>query len=282
MTRSELNLSAVRAVLFDMDGVLYVGARALPGVQAMLDYLDATKRRWLCVTNNASMTSTQFSEKLAKMDIRVAPERILGSSQATAAWLSEQILRRGWPRGKVIVLGMSGLRTALTEQGFELTSDPFDAAYAVAGIHLEMTYRDLTDVALAIRNGARFIGTNGDVTLPTERGLTPGAGSLLAALVAATDVEPTIIGKPHMPMYELAMERLGAYPHSTLMVGDRYDTDIAGALALGMSAAAVLTGVNTREQFAASTPPPQLIVDGLPQLQALLAAADKTSQIAPD
>ncbi|MCB0147554.1 MAG: phosphatase, partial [Caldilineaceae bacterium] len=147
MTDSMATLAGVRAAFFDMDGVIYVGSRPLPGVQELLDYLDATGRRWMLVTNNAALTSQQFSDKVAAMGLRVAPERILGSSEATASWLRHQV-DKGWPEGKVIIMGQDGLRSALTRAGFELTTDPFDAAYAVSGANFELTYRDLADVAL--------------------------------------------------------------------------------------------------------------------------------------
>jgi 4-nitrophenyl phosphatase len=258
-------LSHIRAALFDMDGVVYVGKRPLPGVQAVFDYLDATGRSWLCITNNASMTSQQFADKLAAMDIRVSPARILGSSEATATWLAEQV-ESGWPNGKVYVMGMEGLRSALQEKGFELTSDPFDAAYAVSGANFNLTFNDLADAALAIRNGARFIGTNSDLTFPTERGQIPGAGSVLALFTAATGVKPIVIGKPNTPMYEIALHRLGVDAHETMMVGDRYDTDIAGAISLGLKTVGMLTGIDTREHFEAQPLPPHLIAEDLTQL----------------
>ena len=96
-------LQAVKAVLFDMDGVVYVGDQPLPGVQEMLDYLDSTGRKWLFVTNNASRTTQQFADKVRKMGIRANPENILGSADATASWLAEQVNVHGWPRGKAIV-----------------------------------------------------------------------------------------------------------------------------------------------------------------------------------
>jgi 4-nitrophenyl phosphatase len=258
-------LSQIRAALFDMDGVIYVGKRPLPGVQAMFDYLDASGRSWLCITNNASMTSEQFAEKLAAMDIRVSPARILGSSEATATWLAEQV-ENGWPQGKVFVMGMEGLRTALQDKGFELTSDPFAATYAVSGANFNLTFSDLADTALAIRNGAKFIGTNSDLTFPTERGQVPGAGSVLALFTAATGVKPIIIGKPNPPMYEIALHRLGVDAHATMMVGDRYDTDIAGAISLGLKTVGMLTGIDTREHFEAQPLPPHLIAEDLTQL----------------
>ena len=273
MTHSFSALASIRAAFFDMDGVIYVGSRPLPGVQELLDYLDATDRRWMLVTNNAALTSPQFSDKVAAMGLRVAPERILGSAEATASWLRHQV-DKGWPEGKVIVNGQEGLRSALTAAGFALTTDPFDAAYAVSGANFGLTYNDLADVALAIRNGARFIGTNSDRTYPTERGQVPGAGSILALFTAATDKEPIVIGKPNAPMFEEAMRRLGVTPEATLMVGDRYETDIVGALTLGMTTVGVLTGIDTRALFATQSAPPHLILDGLPELLALFQCAD--------
>ena len=119
MTSStSVDLRHVRGVLFDMDGVIYVGTQLLPGVQAMFDYLERTDRKWLCVTNNASRTPAQFVEKLTGMGVRARPEQILGSAEATAGWLAEQIQDHGWPRGKVIIVGQDGLKAALKQHGF--------------------------------------------------------------------------------------------------------------------------------------------------------------------
>jgi len=274
-------LASVKAVLFDMDGVIYVGKRALPGVQPLWDYLDSTGRQRLCVTNNASMNGEQFAAKLEAMGLRAAPHQILGSAEATAAWLAEQVAAclagadNGFVPGPVFVMGMAGLRHSLEQCGFTLTDDPFDAAYCVAGANFHLTYDDLANATLSIRNGARFIGTNPDLTFPSERGQIPGAGAVLALLEVASGVRPIIVGKPNAPMYLLGMERVKAAPETTLMVGDRYDTDIAGAAQLGMLTAGVLTGISTREEFGAGNPPPSFLCPGLPELLAAFQAADE-------
>ena len=275
MNRPLLDLRSVRGVLFDMDGVIYVGDTPLAGVQDALDYLTETNRKWLLVTNNASRTPEQFVEKLTKMNIRVRPEQVLGSAEATACWLAEQVKHHGWPSGPIIVMGQAGLKTALTNAGFELTTDPDQAVYAVAGINFELTYESLANVTLAIRRGARFIGTNADVTYPSERGPLPGAGSILALLTAATGQQPLVIGKPNAGMYEQAMARLGLTPAETLMVGDRYDTDISGAIALGLQTAGILTGISTRAEFEQAAKPPHLIVNDLPHLIDMLRCEDE-------
>ena len=275
MTESSLvNFRQIRGVLFDMDGVIYVGTRVLPGVQAMLDYLEGTGRKWLCVTNNASKTSAQFVEKLTDMGIRARPEQILGSAEATAGWLAEQIREYGWPRGKIIIVGQDGLRSALKHHGFELTLEPSEATYVIAGINFELTYEELARAALAIRNGAKFLGTNSDPSYPSERGLLPGAGSILALLAAATGVQPIVIGKPNPGMYDQAIRRLGLQPNETMMVGDRYDTDIAGALAMGLVTTGVLTGISSRHDFETAADPPQIIANDLLELRQIFERGD--------
>lgn len=266
MTRELAELRAVRGVLFDMDGVIYVGSRPLPGVQEAIDYLTSTGRAFLFVTNNASKTPEQFVERLAEMRIQVRPEQVLGSAEATASWLAKQVTDHGWPRGPVIVMGQDGLNIALQRNGFELTTDPNAATYAVAGINFNLSYDELANMTLAIRGGARFIGTNSDATYPSERGLLPGAGSILALLTTASGQQPLVIGKPNRGMYEMAMARLNLTASQALMVGDRYDTDISGAIPLGLWTAGALTGISTRAEFESAHSPPDLIVENLQDL----------------
>ncbi len=263
MTQDNLSrLAQVRAVILDMDGVVYVGNDPLPGVQDLLDYLDRTGRRWYFVTNNSTRTPQMFADKVQGMGIEAGPEHILTSSLATASWMAEEFPSRG----KVYVVGETGLRQALTGEGFDLVEDPFEAEYVVSGIDFQLVYKTLADATLAIRNGAKFIGTNIDPTFPSERGQIPGTGAVLALLEAATGVKPEIIGKPFPGMYRQAMHKLGSDPASTLMVGDRYETDIAGAIRLGMPTVAGTTGGNTREYLERASPPPDLILSGVPAL----------------
>ncbi len=271
---SAVQLRRIRGVLFDMDGVIYVGTQLLPGVQQMFDYLESTGRKWLCVTNNASKTPAQFVEKLTDMGVRARPEQILGSAEAAAGWLAEQIRDQGWPQGKVIIVGQDGLKAALNQHHFEMTTNPAEATYAIAGINFNLTYEELANVALAIRNGARFIGTNSDPSYPSERGLLPGAGSILALLATATGVEPTVIGKPNSGMYDQAIRRLGLTADEVMMVGDRYDTDISGALKMKLATTGVLTGVSTRNDFESAPVPPHIIAKDLIELRKLFESQD--------
>jgi 4-nitrophenyl phosphatase len=175
----------------------------------------------------------------------------------------------------VLCMGEPSLRNALSERGLTLITEPLDAEVVVASIFFGLNYAILTDLALAIRNGARFIATNPDPSLPTERGQVPGTGSIVALLATATGQRPEFVGKPYPGMYEQAMQRVGTSAAQTLMVGDRYDTDIAGALDLGLVTAGVLTGVTTAEEYATVARPPHLVVHGLPELLAAFREADE-------
>ena len=163
---------------------------------------------------------------------------------------------------------MLGLREALLADGY-FVEDHEAPELVVQGADFALTYATLRQATLLNPQGARYIATNPDRTFPSEEGLIPGAGAIMAALVAATDVEPTVIGKPAPAMFHVAAELLGASPATTLVIGDRLDTDIAGAIAAAMPSVLVLTGVSTREEAERGPVRPDLIFADLP---ALLAA----------
>lgn len=256
-----LTLTHIRAVLFDMDGVLYRGSQALDGVGELLALLDGRGIGYACITNNASMTPEQYETKLARMGIAMPAERVVTSATATA-----HALRAEYPRGtRVFIVGMRGLRDALLADGHFVEDDVLPEL-VVQGADFELTYEKLRRATLHIRGGARYIATNPDRTFPAEEGLIPGAGAIMAALVAATDSTPTVIGKPGPAMFHVAAALLGATPAATLVIGDRLDTDIAGAIAAEMPSALVLTGVSTRAEAEAGPDRPDAIFEDLPAL----------------
>ncbi|GAB4427859.1 MAG: HAD-IIA family hydrolase [Chloroflexi bacterium OHK40] len=256
-----LHLASIRAVLFDMDGVLYRGQQVLDGVRELLAFLDERGHRYACITNNASMTPEQYEARLAAMGIAMPAARVVTSAIATG-----RALRASYPRGtRVYIVGMRGLREALLADG-HFVEDAEAPELVVQGADFELTYATLRQATLLIRRGARYVATNPDRTFPSEDGLIPGAGAIMAALVAATDVEPLVIGKPAPTMFHVAAELLGAAPARTLVIGDRLDTDIAGARAAGMPSALVLTGVSTRAEAEAGPVRPDAIYPDLPAL----------------
>jgi 4-nitrophenyl phosphatase len=249
----------VRHLLIDLDGVLYVGDESLVGAQELIDRLRRSGITFRLVTNNATRTPAQYVAKLAAMGIRVAEDEVFTSALATALFLRKQ---RGVQTAYII--GEQGLLQALQGDGLVLEDERPD--WVIVGLDRRLTYEKLTTAAIAIRNGARFVGTNPDRSLPTERGLAPGNGAILAALTAATGVQPTVIGKPEPLMLELAMSQLGGTLEDTVMLGDRLDTDIQGAQALGIPSILVLTGVSTRADLESSRVQPSLVVDDLADL----------------
>lgn len=253
MTRKEASLRTLESLIIDLDGVLYRGSEAIPGAAAFLSFLREAGIRFTLATNNATRTPEQVSAKLLGMGMRVDPAEILNSAQATAGYMAGSA-----PRGaRVFVVGMDGLFSALRDEGFELVEE--DADYVVVGMDFGICYERLANAALQIRAGAQFIGTNPDRSFPSERGIVPGAGSLLAFLETATDVEPVVIGKPGVAMMEQALARMGARPESAGMLGDRLETDMLAGERAGLRKLLVLSGITDPEMLQGSIIQPDLV-----------------------
>lgn len=263
------DLASLRHLIIDMDGVLWHGDTALPGLVEFFACLRRQNITFILATNNAGKTPEQYVAKLAGIGVEVARDEILTSGQATALYLSGQAANGA----RVYAIGEDGVTEALTERCFALCGlYEVDAQYVVVGKDAGLTWDKLATATLNIRAGATFIGTNPDATLPTERGITHGNGAVLAALVAATGVNPIIIGKPEPIMYQLAMARLGGTAADTWALGDRLETDILGARRAGLPSILVMSGVTTPEQLAASDYQPDLVFAGLAALTAALRA----------
>lgn len=253
-------LGRIRHLLVDLDGVIYRGDTVLPGAQDFLDFLRRRGVSFRLVTNNATRTPQQAVEKLAGMGIKAQAGEIFSSAMATGIYLREHVDGTR----TALVVGETGLRQAVEQSGLRLVDE--DGDWVVVGLDRQATYDTLARAALALEKGARFVGSNPDTSFPTERGLVPGAGALLAALVATTGRQPTVIGKPQPLLLELAMKDCCGTLDDTAMLGDRLDTDIAAAERIGMKAVLVLTGVSTRADLENTSTPPDLVVENLPRL----------------
>lgn len=240
----------IDAILLDMDGILYHGDRPLPGAVDFL--LRIQHLPHLFITNNPILPPAAVAEKLARMGLpKPRPEQIITSAQATSRWLAK--VKPGF---RYFAVGADGLHQALREVGIE---DAESADFVVVGEGPGLDFNSLTTgINLIVKRGARLVATNPDInvdaTIGGEHRLVPGGGALVAPFALASDVEPVIIGKPNPLLFEMAMEQLDCEPEQCLMIGDRPDTDIAGAAALGMQTALVRTG-----RFLPGTPWP----DGL-------------------
>ncbi|MGB8997413.1 MAG: HAD-IIA family hydrolase [Pseudonocardiaceae bacterium] len=231
-------LDGYDAVLLDLDGTVIRGAEAVPEAQAVVNELRRAGRSVQFVTNNASRTPEEIAEHLATLGVRTAAEEIVTSAQAAVALLAARL-----PAGAaVLVVGARALVDAVKSVGLTPVAAASEEPVAVVQGHsTDTAWTHLAQACLAIRGGALWVACNVDRTLPTERGLLPGNGAMVAALEAATDRKPTVAGKPSRPLLDTAMDRAGA--QQPLVVGDRLDTDIAGARAAGLDSLLVLTGV---------------------------------------
>jgi HAD superfamily hydrolase (TIGR01450 family) len=229
---------AFQGVVFDLDGVIYLGDQVVPAAPGALDQVRGLGVRIAFVTNNSYRPPDLVVERLNRLGVKASAGELLTSAQATVRLLGG---RDGLEGVKVMVVGGPGLRQALDAAGARLVDAWRDAEVVTVGFDPDLTYAKVRDATLAIRAGARFVGSNPDTTLPTPDGFWPGAGATLALLRASTGVAPEVAGKPERALLEEAAAAIGAGPY--LMVGDRVDTDLDGAHRLGWSTALVLSGV---------------------------------------
>ena len=237
--------------LLDLDGVVYVGADAVPEAAEALRAARVLGMRLAFVTNNAARPPADVARHLTDLGIDAAPDEVITSSQAAAGYLADRL-----PAGSaVLVVGTDGLFDALLERGLRpVTSADDNPAAVVQGYSPTLSWARLAEGAVAIRRGVPWIATNLDPTVPSPRGPLPGNGSLVAALRHATGAVPIATGKPDPTMHLESVRRSGA--RRPIVVGDRLDTDIEGANAVGCASLLVLTGVTAPADVLAA--PPQL------------------------
>jgi glycerol 3-phosphatase-2 len=224
--------------LLDLDGVVYLGGHPIPGAAEALEKAAASGMRLAFVTNNASRTPAAIAAQLTGLGVPARAQDVVTSAQAAATLLAGR-LPQGAP---VLVVGGIGLRVAVRERGFRPVSVASEhPAAVVQGYAPGLTYAQLAEGSLAVAAGAWYVATNADTTLPTPRGRQPGNGSLIQVIVTATGRSPVVAGKPEPPLHAEAVTRSGA--RHPLVVGDRLDTDIEGAVTAGADSLLVLTGV---------------------------------------
>lgn len=265
--RMSIELASMRAVILDMDGVLWRADEVLPGVAEFFEFVQQRQIKFALATNNSTKMVDTYVERLNRFSIPAGPEHVITSAVATCDYISH----RYSPGTPVYVIGGDGILRGLAERGYP--HDPQRAEIVVVGMDFQVSYEKLKTATLLIRAGASFIGTNGDRTFPTPEGVVPGNGSILASIQTATDVEPVVIGKPERAMFDVALDRLGTAPDETLMIGDRLETDILGAQRAGLKTALVLTGIATAEEARTASIQADAVFDELPDLHAAWAVA---------
>lgn len=250
---SSFLLSSIKGLILDLDGVLWKANQPIGNLEEIFSRISDRGWKVVLATNNATRTITQYIERMASFGVTIQSWQIIHSGMAAAKHLAG-LFPGGGP---VYIIGEEGVIEALAEYGFYLSEE--DALAVVVGMDRKISYQKLNKANSFIRSGCSFIATNPDRTFPTPDGLAPGAGSIIAAVEAASYVHPYIAGKPASEMYKIALERMNLLADETLVVGDRPETDIAGAQTLGCKTALVLSGVVTAEEAAKWQPPPDII-----------------------
>jgi HAD superfamily hydrolase (TIGR01450 family) len=252
--------------LLDLDGVVYVGPDAVPGVPAALATARQAGMRLGFVTNNAARTPEDVAVHLTELGVPAEAADVITSSQAAATVVAE-LFQRG---ARVLPVGGPGVAAALTAVGLTVVSHAEDDPVAVVqGYGREVGWAELAEAVVAVRNGARHVATNTDATIPSPRGPLPGNGAMVGVVRAVTGIEPLVTGKPDPAMHAECVRRTGA--RRPLVVGDRLDTDIEGARAAGAASLLVLTGVTD----------PRALLAAAPQHRPDLLAADAGGLLTP-
>ncbi|MGQ9788589.1 MAG: HAD-IIA family hydrolase [Candidatus Hadarchaeaceae archaeon] len=242
MPEAERIIRKITAVVLDMDGVIYCGNKPIEGASRTVAFLRGLGKKVIFLTNNSENTRPHYVQKLRGMGIPVAEKDVITSGQVAADYI-----RKRDPGAEVFVIGGKGLFDEIIRSGLKLVP-PEKAAYVVAGIDQELTYGKLKDGLRALLSGAKFIATNTDRFYPTENGLLPGAGAVIAALERCSGKKPdVIIGKPHPHMIRHVLKILGTKPSETAIIGDQIETDIKAGKRTGLFSVLVLSGVATED-----------------------------------
>ncbi|MEZ4469656.1 MAG: HAD-IIA family hydrolase [bacterium] len=259
-------LAGVRACLFDMDGTLYVGPRAMEGAVELLAAVRPHPH--LVLTNNSSKSRDVYRDRLASLGMQVALDQVLTSGEASADWLFHHTALR-----RPFVLGTPALVEACERAGLTPVGYDQDPDCVLLGFDTTLTYARLADACLLVAAGLPYYATHADRTCIDPRGLLPDAGGMIAAVEVTTGKRPTVLGKPEKSMCDAGLRRLGATAAETLILGDQLDTDMTLGLRHGLLAVLTLTGEVTPAHLAASAVRPDVVVAHPGELLAMLRAA---------
>jgi len=259
-------LRNVKCFLLDMDGTFYLGNRLLPGALELIELLNQRGIQFLFLTNNSSRTRKEYADKLRRLGVTLADDRIFTSGEATAITLAKQK-----PGAKLYVVGTPALEREFADHGFQLTDEAPD--YVVLGFDTTLTYEKLWRLCDLVSAGVPYIATHPDINCPTETGFMPDTGAMMALVAASTGKHPDlVIGKPHAPIVEEVTEKLGLPISALCMVGDRLYTDIALGKT-GITTVLVLSGETHPDDVPHSPFRPDFVMQNLAELVETLKSA---------
>ena len=253
------SLRSKQGFICDMDGVIYHGNRLLPGVVEFLDWLKKNDKNYLFLTNSGQYTRKELQQKLKRMGLEVEESHFYTSALATAQFLNSQA-----PGCSAYVMGEHGVLNALYEVG--ITYNDVDPDYVVVGEASTYNLEMMTKAIRLVNAGARLIGTNYDLTGPTETGIAPACRALLAPIELATGKQAYYVGKPNPLMMRTGLQLLDVHSKDAAIIGDRMDTDIVAGIESGLDTVLVLSGVTSREELSRFPYRPRLVLDGVGQI----------------
>lgn len=253
------SLRSKQGFICDMDGVIYHGNRLLPGVVEFLDWLKKNDKNYLFLTNSGQYTRKELQQKLKRMGLEVEESHFYTSALATAQFLNSQA-----PGCSAYVMGEHGVLNALYEVG--ITYNDVDPDYVVVGEASTYNLEMMTKAIRLVNAGARLIGTNYDLTGPTENGIAPACRALLAPIELATGKQAYYVGKPNPLMMRTGLQLLDVHSKDAAIIGDRMDTDIVAGIESGLDTVLVLSGVTSREELSRFPYRPRLVLDGVGQI----------------
>lgn len=254
------NLRNKKGFICDMDGVIYHGNQILPGVKEFVEWLYRENKQFLFLTNNSGKTPMELSQKLKNMGLDVDESHFYTSALATAKFLSKQS-----PNCKVYVIGEPGLYSALYNEG--ITISETDPEYVVVGEVFNYNYESVCKAVNLVRKGAKLIGTNSDVTGPTDNGnIIPACRALISPIEMATGKEAYFVGKPNPLMMRTGLNMLGVHSNEAVMIGDRMDTDIVVGIEGGLDTVLVLSGVTSKVDIDHYAYRPRLVLSGVGEI----------------
>ncbi len=235
-------LTDKKGYICDMDGVIYHGDRLVDGAKEFVDWLKQQGKKFLFLTNSSAKSPVELKQKLSRMGIEVGKDDFYTSALATASFLAGQN-----PNTGVYAIGESGLINALYDAGFH--TDNIDPTYVIVGESRTYNYEQVELAVRLVLKGARLIGTNSDLTGPTEKGIAPACRALIAPIELATGRKAYFIGKPNPLIMRHAIKKIGCRREETLIIGDRMDTDIIAGIESEIETALVLSGITSKEDL---------------------------------
>ena len=245
-----------KGFICDMDGVIYHGNRLLPGVKEFVDWLYKEDKNFLFLTNSSELSPKELQQKLKRMGLEVDESHFYTSALATARFISSQA-----PGCSAYVIGGAGLIMALHDEG--ITMNDVDPDYVVIGEGNNYNYENVLKAVRLVLRGARLIGTNSDLTGPSEEGLIPACRAMIAPIEMATGQTAYFVGKPNPLMMRTGLRNLQVHSEDAVMIGDRMDTDIVAGIETGLDTVLVLSGVTDRNDVKKFPYRPRLILNGV-------------------